>query len=573
MADFIVENVLIIDVITEQEYLGWFSVKDGRFIEVEAGHAPSRDELPAQERIDAQGLVARPGLIDAHMHIESSLVTPARFAEAVLPWGTTTILQDPHEVANVLGAEGIRWMIHASQNLPLRIYAAISSCVPATSSDIETPNASIRPEDVLELAKEEGVLALGEMMDYQGLLDGNTHLQAMLTAGRRAHLSLEGHIPSLTGRPLSRYIAHGIRSDHTLMTPAKLHEKLRKGLYVMLQEKSLTPDVIAAVTTLPDRSRILLISDDVMPNRLRTGHMSRILETAVSLGWNPIDALASATLRPAVYLGLRHLGAIAPGYWADFMLSTKDQVFPPEQVYVNGKLVAEKGSPTITASPELAAHDLSKTSFVAKTVPEDFFRLSHGSPSSKIRARVIKVNNENTFTTLEERSISLVDGVPTDEDLALGVVIARATLQKPVQASGKMVLVSGLGLRQGAYASTFAHDSHNVFVLGKSLATMRHALEAVLSVDGGMAVVSDEESEPILLPLPVAGLLSNEPIAFVGERFDAMEEQLRQLGVGVKNPILLFTILPLTVSPEYKISDKGLVDVERRRIIEAVVSA
>lgn len=573
MVDLVVERALIVDVVTQQEYHGWFSVQDGRFLEVEAGDAPPPSEIPARERLDAQGMAVRPGLIDTHMHIESSLVTPARFAEAVVPWGTTTILQDPHEIANVLGAEGIRWMIRASQNLPLRIYSAISSCVPATSAEIETPNASIRPDEVLELANEEGVLALGEMMDYQGVLEGNDHLKAMLEAGARANLSLEGHVPSLTGRPLSRYIANGIRSDHTLMTPSKLQEKLRKGLYVMLQEKSLTPDVINAVKNLPDRSRVLLITDDVMPNRLRTGHINRILEIAVSLGWEPIDALASATLRPATYLGLRHLGTIAPGYLADFIMSAEDKLFPPDRVYVNGSLVAEKGSPVTTSrTASTEDRELTRTSFVTKSVPEEFFHVASAA-SAEVRARVIRVNDKNTFTALEERTVSLTEGVPRDEDLVIGVVIARKTFNEPIRELGNVVLVAGLGLTQGAYASTFAHDSHNVFVLGKTPTVMRQALETVLAAGGGMAVVPNEDSDPILLTLPFAGLLSDEPIGVVGERFNELENHLRKMGVRVKNPVLLLTILPLTVSPEYKISDKGLVDVERRRIIDALVPA
>ncbi|MEM7738178.1 MAG: amidohydrolase family protein, partial [Deinococcota bacterium] len=318
MVDLVVSNVMIADVISQQTYRGWFSVKEGRFFEVEAGDAPA--DLVTTQHVDAQGKTARPSLIDSHMHIESSLVTPKRFAEAVLPWGTTTILQDPHEVANVLGAEGIRWMIQASQDIRLRVYSSISSCVPATAEHIETPNAQLSSTDVLALAREPDVLALGEMMDYQGVIEGDTERLAILDAGKRASLSLEGHVPSLTGRDLSRYIAQGIRSNHTLMTPERLREQLRKGLYVMLQEKSLTVDVVNTIMSLPDRSRVILITDDVMPDRLRRGHMSRILELATSLGWEALDALASATLRPASYLGLRHLGALVPSYHADFFL-------------------------------------------------------------------------------------------------------------------------------------------------------------------------------------------------------------------------------------------------------------
>lgn len=569
MADLLVENAQIVDVLTHRVYRGYVTIASGRFVEVEEGDPPSAAVRAAHVRLDAQGMVMRPGLIDTHMHIESSLVTPMRFAEAVLPWGTTTILQDPHEIANVLGARGIRWMIRASQGLPLRIYSAIPSCVPATSPAIETPNAALHPEDVLALAQEEGVLALGEMMDYHGLLEGDEHRKAMLRAGAQAGLSLEGHAPSLTGQPLSRYIAHGIRSDHTLMTPQKLREKLGKGLYVMLQEKSLTTEVVGEVMRLPDRSRVLLVTDDVMPNRLRSGHLSRVWETAVLLGWDPVDALASATLRPAVYLGLRQLGAIAPGYWADFMLSREEAVFPPEQVYVGGRLVAQRGRtviPVRSMTPD--ERDLTRTAFKLTSLPDRFFYVGPEG-GGRLRARVIRVNEQNTFTTLEEREVAFKDGMPLAEDLALAVVVARSSLTGSPCERGNVVLLAGLGLDRGAYASTFAHDSHNVLVVGKTPAAMRRALEGVLGVGGGMTFVPDDHSEPILLPLPVAGLLTDAPIDTVGAAFDRLETALRQAGVRAKNPVLLLTILPLTVSPEFKLSDKGLVDVENRQVVAA----
>ena len=294
--DLLIHDAVIVDVITLTTFRGWLTVMDGRFVEVEMGDAPDAAALPAHARVDARGATIQPGLVDAHMHIESSLITPRRFAEAALPRGTTTIVQDPHEVANVLGADGIRAMIRASQGLPLRVYSAISSCIPATSADIETPNASITPQEVADLAREPGVIALGEVMDFQGLIDGDAHLRAIVAAGAAAGLSVEGHVPNLEGVALSRYLAHGVRSDHTLSTPDKLREELRKGAFVMLQEKSLSRAVVDAVMALPDRSRVMLITDDVMPNRLPSGHLDRLVTLAVSLGWAPFPRENSLSL-------------------------------------------------------------------------------------------------------------------------------------------------------------------------------------------------------------------------------------------------------------------------------------
>ena len=568
--DLLVTGAEIVDVVTQATYRGWFAVRGGRFVEVEAGEAPPPDELPADERVDLGGAVVLPGLIDAHMHIESSLVTPRRFAEAALPWGTTTVLQDPHEVANVLGAPGIRWMVRAGQGLPLRVLSAVSSCIPATSPHIETPNASIRPDEVLELAREPGVVALGEVMDFQGLVDGDPRLVAIVRAGAEAGLSLEGHVPTLTGPALSRYVSYGIRSDHTLATPEKLREQLRKGLWVMIQEKSLTPEVVAAVMALPDRSRVMLITDDVMPNRLTSGHMSRIVSTAIAQGWEPLDAVAAATLRPASYLGLRDLGAIAPGQHADYLVCEALVAWPPRQVVSGGAVVAEGGR-VVPFDAETPADPLLATTFAVREVPETMLALPTGPGRRTVRARVVVVNQVNSFTRLEERDVVVDDGVPADPDLALALVIPREALRGPLPGRFEVCLVAGLGLTRGGWASSFAHDSHNVFVLGRSPAYMAASLRAVLDAGGGMAFAPGDGGPVTALQLPLAGLLSDEPIDAVAAGFDALERGLRDAGVGVKHPVLLLTLLPLTVSPDWKISDKGIVDVERRRVLPPLV--
>ena len=571
--DLLVVGASIVDVVTQSVYRGWFTVVAGRFLEVEAGEAPADRHAAAKHVVDLGGAFVQPGMLDIHMHIESSLVTPRRFAEAVLPHGTTTILQDPHEVANVLGAPGIRWMIDSSRGLPLRVYCAISSCVPATSAAIETPNASISPAEVSELARELDVIALGEMMDFHGLIDGDEHLSAMLDAARAAGLSLEGHVPSLSGPELSRYIAYGIRSDHTLMTPAKLLEQLRKGMWVMIQEKSVTADVVDTIRQLPDRSRVLLITDDVMPNRLLTGHLDRVLTKAIDLGWDPLDALASATLRPASYLGLHDLGMIAPGAKADFVVTRAAATFPATAVYVggeqlvdNGRLIESIAPPSVVTTPEGVLESFASGLFD----PTSFhFTMSDGSA----RARVIVVNEVNSFTTLEEREVSFSGGRPTDSDITLATVIPRAATRLGASPYAPVIcLVAGLGLQDGAYASSFAHDSHNVFVIGRDPEAMAAAFDAVMEVGGGMAFTSDADTAPTLLPLALAGLLSDDPVASVAAGFEAIEQGLRTAGVRVKNPVLLLTLLPLSVSPDYKVSDKGIVDVQGRRVLSPMVA-
>jgi len=572
--DLLVIGANIVDVVRQETYAGWFTVSGGRFLEVEAGEQADAEEVSARQVLDLDGAYVQPGMLDVHVHSESSLVTPRRVAEAGLPHGTTTILQDPHEVANVLGAPGIRWMIESSRGLPLRVYSALSSCVPATSAAIETPNASISPEEVRELAMEPEVLALGEMMDFHGLVAGDEHLEAMLAAAREAGLSLEGHVPSLSGPELSRYIAHGIRSDHTLMTPDKLLEQLRKGMWVMIQEKSLTPDVVETIMALHDRSRVLLITDDVMPNRLTSGHLDRVLARAVDLGWRPLDALASATLRPATYLGLRDLGIIAPGAWADFVVTKEPVVFPARSVHVGGEPVARDGRstaviavPTVSSSPPGL-----EERFTTDALSAASFRF--GAADGVVGARVIVVNEVNSLTTLAERELMIVDGRPTDADLALATVIPRAALRDGHGPFTPVVcLVAGLGLTQGAYATSFAHDSHNLFVVGREPEALFEAVEAVVEAGGAMAFVAAVGEPAKVLALPLAGLLSDEPLAKVAADFDDIERALRQAGVGVRHPVLLLTLLPLSVSPDFKVSDKGVVDVQARRVLPPRVQA
>lgn len=571
--DLLVTGANVVDVVTQTVFRGWFTVLGGRFVEVEEGDGPRRGEVEARETIDLGGAYVQPGMIDVHMHIESSLVTPRRFAEGALARGTTAVLQDPHEVANVLGAPGIRWMVEASRGLPLRVFSAVSSCVPATSPDIETPNASITPAEVTELAKEPDVLALGEVMDFQGLVAGDDHLSAMVAAAHAAGLSVEGHVPSLSGEALSRYVAFGVRSDHTLMTAAKALEQLRKGQWVMVQEKSVTPEVVAALKALPDRSRVVLITDDVMPNRLLSGHLDRIVSLAVERGWDPVDAIASATLRPATYLGLADLGLVGPGALADFVVTDGLAAYPPRRVYVGGRLVAADGATVVPSapSPEPTAPAGLAQAFDPRAPRRDWFRLP---VSGRVRARVIVTNERNSFTTLDEREVEAPHGVPVDGDVALATVVPRARLRPGAGPHEPVVgLVAGLGLRRGAYATTFAHDSHNLFVVGRDPDAMLAATRAVLTAGGGMAFVPSAEAEPVLLPLPLAGLLSDDPVPEVARRFDAIERALVEAGMRHVNPLLLLTLLPLSVSPDFKLTDKGVIDVQAREVLPPLVEA
>ena len=442
--------------------------------------------IRAAETQDLAGRIVMPGLIDSHLHIESSLLTPRRFAEAVLPFGTTTILSDPHEVGNVAGEDGVKWMIAASQDLPLRIYHSIPSCVPATSPEIEWTHEVFDAATIRRLATQPSVIALGEVMDYRGLLGPNERLRAIVGAARENNLLIEGHIPTLAGIELSQYLAHGISSDHTLTFAAKIQEQISKGLAVMLQTKSVTPENVAAVAQLPDRSHIILITDDIEPSLLIDGHLSRIVALAIEAGMPPLEAIAAATIRPARYLGLRDHGAIAPGFLADFLVMDDIAAFPPAQVFVGGQPVAQAGAMNAAIARENPAQP-DYPSIPGSFAPGDF-KLDSKGRDGLVQAQVVALQNKHsTLTELEQRVVRLQDGqavFQAGDGLALASVIARD------ESSRTVGLIANTGLREGAWASSVAHDCHNLLVIGRSPDAMAQAANAVHALGGGVAVAT-----------------------------------------------------------------------------------
>ena len=556
--DLLIHNARIADVFRLRDFAGWVGIRDGRFVYVEEGASPSA--VTARERLDLGDRLIVPGLIDAHMHIESSLTTPRRFAQAVVTHGTTAVLADPHEVANVAGEAGVRWMIRASQGLPLRVFNAIPSCVPATAPEIEWTPAVFDAATVRRLAQAPTVIALGEVMDYGQVLADGERLRGMVQAAHEAGLLVEGHVPALRGADLSQYLAWRITSDHTIMTPEKIREQTSKGVAVMLTARSCTPENIAAVNALPDRSRILLVTDDVEPSLLTRGHLSLIVQMAKNAGLLPMEALASATIRPARYLGLRDLGGIAPGFRADFSVLEALAAFPPSQVFFGGERVARDGAliaRELPATPAPPANSALPGPFSAS----DFRLVSEGG-GGQVTANVVVLKSTTVFLTdLERVPVRVLDGyAELEAALALVAVVARNGSSKSVG------VVKDFGLRAGAVASTFAHDSHNLLVIGRDVAEMALAANAVREIGGGIVAVAGGEVIA-KLRLPVLGLLSDAPLDEIVRDFEAVERALRDLGVRHERPFFMLSLLALSVSPKFKFTDKGVVDTEARRLL------
>jgi adenine deaminase len=556
--DLLIHNVRIADVFRLRVFDGWVGIRAGRFVYVEAGAPPAN--VNAREKRDLGGRVMLPGLIDSHMHIESSHVTPRRFAQAVLPHGTTTVLADAHEVANVAGAEGVQWMIRASQNLPLRIFHAIPSCVPATSPELEWTRAVFDAGVISRLVQEPSVIALGELMDYGGVLADSSRLRGLVDAAHHAGLLVEGHIPTLRGTDLSQYLSWRVTSDHTLTSPEKLREQISKGLAVMLQTKSCTRENIAAVNELADRSHILLVTDDIEPSLLVKGHLSLIVNLAIEAGMVPIEAIASATIRPARYLGLRDLGGIAPGFRADFAVIDELATFPPRQVFVGGERVAADGTVSPRDWPALPAVPANVMILPGPFTANDF-RMTSTDARQVTANAVVLVSATASTTDLERILLRVEAGQPNLADaLALVAIVARDGSSKSVG------IIKDFGMNAGAVASSFAHDSHNLLVVGRDATDMATAANAVREIGGGVAVVRAGKVITTL-HLPVFGLISDAPIADLVGEFDTLETALRDLGIRHQRPFLMLSLLALSVSPNFKFTDKGVIDTERRLLL------
>ena len=565
MLDTLFTNARIVDVFRLRTFNGWFGVRGDRFLFVEEGVPPAG--LTAKQTIDLGGDFVAPGLIDAHMHIESSLLTPRRFAEAVIPHGTTALLADAHEVGNVAGEAGVAWMVHAGNDTPMRIFHALPSCVPATSPEIESTAQVFGADEIARMLALPRVIALGEVMDYRGLLGQSARLPALVAAARRMGVRIEGHIPTLSGMELSEYLSHGVQSDHTLTFPAKILEQLSKGVTVMLQAKSLTPENMTCVNALADRNGIVLVTDDVEPNLLREGHLTRMIGLAVKSGLAPIEALASATIRPARYMGVHDLGGIAPGYLADFIVLDDLAAFPPRQVWLGGRKMATNGKALDIPVP--AARPLPEFPDLPGPLAAVDFRLLPDAAGTQQRTAnaVVVVNQTNSITRLEPVPVTVEDGFARfaeGDGLSLVAVFARRGGARSVG------VIKNVGIDRGAAASSMAHDSHNLLVVGRDIASMVRAANAVFGMGGGVAI--DDGSDVVAeLRLPVFSLISDEHAETVAAELDAVEVALRGLGMKSQRPFLQLSLLALSVSPYYKFSDKGVVDTEARALLPALV--
>lgn len=519
----------------------------------------------AQEVFDLSGRYLLPGLIEGHIHIESSLLTPEGFAEAVVPRGTTAVVADPHEIANVLGLEGVRYMLRASRDLPLDCYFMASSCVPATG--LETAGASLGPAAIAALLEDERVLGLAEVMDYPGVIQGKREILEKIILARSQGKLVNGHAPGLTGEGLMAYLDAGIGSDHESITLEEAQEKLRLGMRLMIREGSQARNLAALlplVTPVTGR-RCLLVSDDKEPHELvADGHLDTLLRRAVSLGLSPHLAVQMVTLNVAEAFGLRERGAVAPGYLADLVVIDSLREFTPLLVFKRGRLVAEEGK-LIREIPRMREPGVLDTVRIPRLSTENLC-----IPAG--RARLVRV-------------IGLVQGQIVTRRLVLEATIGNGEVHAdPARDILKLVvverhgrngniglgLVQGFGLRQGALASSVSHDSHNLIAVGVEDQDLLTAIEHVAAIGGGLTVVSGGAVRASLA-LPVAGLMTEEKPGQVAAAMEHLLLNARDIGCTAPNPFAALSFLALPVIPEIRLTDRGLVDVGRGEFVSLAV--
>ena len=504
------------------------------------------------ETIDADGAYVAPGLIDAHLHLETSKLLPSEFARLVLPLGTTAVVADPHEIANVLGTDGVHWLVDVCEELPLEVFFTASSCVPA--SQFESPHRPFTTGDLESLLRRRLVIGLAEMMNFPGVISGDPGELAKLAVDGAERV--DGHAPGVRGHALQAYAAAGIRSDHEAFTVEEGRERLRAGLWLLIREASAARNLRALIPLVAEFGphRMAFCTDDREPEHIATdGHINAIVRDAVSLGVSPADALTMASHHPALWHGLDHLGAVAPGYQADLLLLPDLERFVPELVLKRGRTV-DAVEPTPVPEWVRQSVRLRPVGAIDFAVPWE-----NGS------ARVIGLVPGQIVTEALVEELPAADGeahADPERDLAKIAVIERHLGTGRI---GKG-FVQGFGLERGALASTFSHDAHNVVVVGMSDEDMATAVARLAELGGGLVVV-DGGRIAAELPLPVAGLLSDRPLAEVIAGSDATVAAVHALGSSVESPFQSMAFLALSVIPSLKLTDRGLVDVDRFELV------
>ena len=554
-ADVVYTNAKVVDVLA-----GDVIATD---IAVAGGYVIGFNGYNAEERVDLGGRYVAPGFVDAHVHIESAMTNVSEFVKAVLPQGTTAAVADPHEIANVAGLDGINYMLASSRNQPMQLYFTLPSCVPAT--DMETSGAVLDEAALAPLMKHPRVVALGEMMNFPGVIQSNDAVRCKIHMAQSVNKPIDGHAPGLSGHNLWAYVASGIGSDHECTTADEAAAKLRAGMWIMIREgtgaKNLD-DLLPLINSYSAR-RMMYCTDDRHPHDLlENGHINAMVQRTIAAGIDPILAIQMATINPAEYFNLTEIGAIVPGRRADWVVFSDLRTVAIEAVYTSGVEVAREGRMTSFA-------DVTTPQTIPRAMRVDVDAIDLALAAEGDRVRVIELipNQITTRCTLMDVKVDSGMAVSdTDTDILKIAVIERH------HGTGNVGVgfVKGFGLQKGALASSVAHDSHNIIAVGCDDAEMLTAIRAVVRMGGGMAVTNNGRVIQ-QLDLPIGGLMSTEPVAYVRAQLDRLIQSARKLGCRLTDPFMALSFLALPVIPRLKLTDKGLVDVERFKVVSVFV--
>lgn len=545
-ADLVLKNAKYLNVFSNEFLCGDIAVANGLIAGV--------GKYDGKTEIDVSGKLVLPGFIDAHIHLESSMVTPAEFAKAVVAHGTTTVITDPHEITNVMGIDGVEYMIQASQNLPIDVHFMMPSCVPAT--EIDESGAELDCKDIDLYLDNKKVLGLAEMMNYVGVINGDKNVLSKIVTSQAHHKKIDGHAPELSGNDLNAYIAAGVYSDHECSTFENALEKLRKGQFIMIREGTAAHNLKALMPLLTQQyySRCMFATDDKHPSDLLYGgHIDYIVKQALKNGADPIVALKTATHHAARYFLLNNKGAIASGYLADIVVVDNLEDFNVETVFKRGKLVFD-GEVKDFSAPTVD-EELAEKCF-------DTFHLNSVTPSSfKVDGKLGLIGLVGG--ELLTRNLGTADKIDVENDILKIACIER---HKGTNHIG-VGYVKGYSLKSGAVATSVAHDSHNIITVGCNDDDIAVAVNAIKDSKGGIAVVQNGKIKA-LLELPIAGLMSDEPLTTVNEKLENAKSSAYELGADKSiDPFMTLSFLSLPVIPSLRITTKGVFDAENWKML------
>lgn len=551
---------MICDVFQEDIYPAEVFFEDGIITKVDKKTLDEYIKIKIDKSSKVLDGILLPGFIESHIHIESTMLTPSRFAEIVIPHGTTTVIADPHEIANVMGIEGIDFMIQDGKSSPLNFYYTAPSCVPATI--FESSGATLNSEDIEKLLQNDDIISLGEVMDFVGVINDDEEILAKIESAKTHNKPIDGHAPLLSGENLKKYVSKGISTDHESSTLDEAIEKAKNGMKIMVREGSSAKNMEDILDINSDYIGLIeegfLCSDDIHPQDLSEGHMDRLLRKAIKLGLSPFKALKMVSLNPAKHYNIS-AGSISVGNRADFVLVSNLVDFRVKKVFISGELVSENGK--VNFKRENIKLDY-KMDFNEKTAKD--FELSIEEDSDEAIVRVIQLIPDQLITEEIESKLKVKDGIIVpDNDILKIAVVER-------YGGGKVsnAFIKGFNIKNAALASSIAHDSHNIVVVGTGSNLMAKAVEIIRKNNGGLAIVTDKKENS--LKLPIAGLMSDKEEKDIVKKINELHEIADEAGSTIESPFTTLSFMALLVIPHLKLSDKGLFNVDDFDFVDVI---